>query len=105
MVKLFFQMEMLEAHLKKLFFQMEKVLLQMIRKPERLGIWCHRMERGDLGVGEVSEPLIKVNFMIALRLRRVIGVVKIADRRLKTSGYKHSCKERKRDLKKREPTC
>jgi hypothetical protein len=44
---------------------MVRVLLQMIGKPDRLGPGRHRLERVFLGLGEVSEPLIKLIYLIA----------------------------------------
>ncbi len=38
----------------------------MIGKPDRLGIGRRRLERGDLGVGEGSEPLIMITYLITL---------------------------------------
>jgi hypothetical protein len=131
--KLFFQMKILEDHLKKLFFQMEKVLLQMIgesdhlkrvllrmgagplrliREPDWLGqvllqmigkaesmeIGRLRLERGFLGMGEVSEPLIKLIYLITL-MRLVIrsGLKKLwnfssrrCPRRPIPSGWSHN---------------
>ena len=83
-------MEMLEDQLEKVFLQLgagplqlireldqlERDSLQMIEKPDQLGIWRPRLERGDLGVGEVSEVMIKGIYLIVVRLRQVIRVVK-----------------------------
>jgi hypothetical protein len=43
----------------------------MIGKPDRLGIWRYWLERGFLGAREVSEPLIKMIYLITL-MRSVI---------------------------------
>ncbi len=43
-----------------------QMLLRMIGEAERLGIGRYRLERGDLEVGEVSEPLIKGIYLITL---------------------------------------
>ncbi len=90
--KLFFQMEKVllqmigeQDHWERVLLQMGpgplqlirgqdrlgQVLLRMIGKPDRLGIGRRRLERGFLEVGEVSEPLIKLIFLIAL-MRLVI---------------------------------